>query len=197
MIRNRYLVLLPLAALLLLVPAAQAKTLTVNWNEAYSFPGSGFLTFHVSKIVVTPTNWHATMTMANKSPYTLDVSTPPLGTAAYIDPNFKGWGGCGVTNLGRGQGFGLTKYEYKPAKNGVRGIAGYLTLPWTHATPGFPSKLKPNTTWHGTYAGAGPVPKKTELRLCFGLFTITDAPSADKSQLGTYFSLMTRHTFQL
>jgi len=48
MIRTRHLILLPLAALLVLVPAAQAKTFTVNWNEAYSFHGSGFLTFHVT-----------------------------------------------------------------------------------------------------------------------------------------------------
>jgi hypothetical protein len=197
MIRARHLVLLPLAAWLVLAPAAQARTFTVNWNEAYSFYGSGFLTFHVTRIAVTPANWQIKMTLNNKSPYTLDIRTPALETAAYIDPNFKGWAGCGVTNLGGGQGFGLTKYEYKPAPNGGRGNSGYLTLPWTHATPNFPSKLKPNATWHGIYSGAGPVPRKTELRLCFGLFTITDAPSTDKSQIGTYFSLMTRHTFQL
>jgi hypothetical protein len=180
------------AALVLAVPTAQAKTLTVNWNEAYSFPGAGFLTFHVTKIVVTRTSWQVTMTVANKSPYTLDVSRPPLDTLPSIDPTFKGWGGCGAVNLGR-QAFGLTKYV--PPGKGHTG--GYLTLPWTHAQPGFPSKLEPNDNWHGTYSGSGPVLRKTELRLCFGLFTITDAPSADKSDVGTYFSWMTRHTFQL
>lgn len=196
MIKTRRLVLLPLTALLLLVPSAQAKTLTVNWNEAYSFPNSGSLTFHVTKIAVTPTSWRVTMTMKNKSPNTLEISRPPLDTVPYLDPKFKGWGGCGAVNLGK-QAFGLTKYTYKPGPNGGRGLGGYLTLPWTHATPGFPSKLKPNASWRGTYSGAGPVPRKTELRLCFGLFTMTDAPSADKSEIGTYFSLMTRHTFKL
>jgi hypothetical protein len=194
--RTRHLILLPLAALLLVVPAAQAKTLTVNWNEVYSFSDSGFLTFHVTKIAVTPTNWQVTMTVTNKSPYTLDVSTPALDTVPYIDPNFKGWGGCGSVNQGR-QGFGLTKYAYKPAPNGRRGLGGYLTLPWKNAMPDFPSKLKPNEKWQGSYSGSGPLRKKTELRLCFGLFTVTDAPGADKSQIGTYFSWMTRHTFQL
>lgn len=180
-------------ALVLAAPSAQAKTLTVNWTEAYSFPGSGFLTFHVTKIMVTPSNWQVTMTVANKSPYTLDLSRPPLATEQSIDPSFRGWGGCGVVNLGR-QGFGLTKYV--PPGRG-HGTGGYLTLPWTHAQPGFPSKLKPNDKWHGTYSGSGPVLRKTELRLCFGLFTIADAPNADKSNVGTYFSWMTRHTFQL
>jgi hypothetical protein len=191
------LAVLAAAAVVLVVgPGAEAKTLTVNWNEAYSFPDSGFLSFHVTKIAVTPTNWQVTMTMANKSPYTLGISTPPLGTVKYIDPNFKGWGGCGAVNIAQ-QGFGLTKYEYKPAPNGGRGLGGYLTLPWKHATPSFPSRLKPNAKWHGAYSGSGPVPRNTELRLCFGLFTLSDAPNADKSKIGTSFSWMTRHTFQL
>jgi hypothetical protein len=194
--RRRVAVLAAAAVVLVVGPAAEAKTVAVNWNEAYSFSGSGFLAFHVRKIAVTQSNWQVTMTVANKSPYTVEISRPPLGSVTYIDPKFKGWGGCGGVNLGR-QAFGLTKYEYKPAPNGGRGIGGYLTLPWTHATPGFPSKLKPNEKWHGTYSGSGPIPRKTELRLCFGLFTITDAPDANKSDIGTYFSWMTRHTLQL
>jgi hypothetical protein len=196
--------LLTLAAALLLVavsvPAAQAKTLKVNWNERYSFAGSGFLTFHVTRIVVTPNTWQVAMSVANNSSYTLDLSRPPIQLDSkylhYLDPTFKGWGGCGETNLGK-QGFGLAKYAYKPAPDGGRGYGGFLTLPWTHAKPSFPSKLKPNDTWTGTYSGAGRVPRTTELRLCFGLFTISSAPDQNKSEIGTYFSWMTRHKFQL
>jgi hypothetical protein len=105
---RRRLAVLAAAAVVLVVGAAEAKTLTVNWNEAYSFSGSGFLAFHVTKIAVTPSNWQVTMTVANKSSYTVEISRPPLRTVTYIDPKFKGWGGCGGVNLGR-QAFGLTK----------------------------------------------------------------------------------------
>jgi hypothetical protein len=167
---------------LIAAPSAQAKTLKVDWRE-YSGLVGGQVNFRITKIVVTPTSWSVTATVTNNSPYTLDVTNPPLLSSG----PFQGMWST------RSAGFGLVVYT--PPKGTSTG--GYGVRPSNHASPSLPRKLSPKATWRGTFSGTTKVPKGNELRLSFGWFIISDAPSERKSYIGTQFGLVTHHLFRL
>lgn len=177
-----------LAALLaiisvVVVPAAQAKTLKPNWRE-YKGLGTGQVDFRVTKIVVTATSWSVTATVANHSPYTLNVSRPQT----FDSPIYRDvW-------TGRDSGFGIAFYV-PPAHAGETG--GYDVRPNQHAQPSLPTKLAANATWTGTFTGKTRLPKRNDLRISFGWFTISAAPTDRSSDIGQSFNWITDHTFRV
>jgi hypothetical protein len=178
----RRALLVALVAAAVFVPAAESKTLKVNWQEYKGLSG-GQVDFHVTKIVVTGTRWSMTTTVANHSSYTLGISQPPTFTNGSI----RGlW-------TSRNSGFGLAVFS-APTKPGEYG--GYFVRPYQHAKPALPSKLGPGITWAGTISGTTRVPKRNDLRLSFGWFTILDAPADRTAFVGEQFNWITDHTFR-
>lgn len=176
------LLMIAVAAGLWIAPAGEAKTVKVNWQEYKGLVG-GKLQFHVTKIVVTPRSWSVSMTVTNASPYTIAITKPPTIPAG----PFKGLWDYRVA------GFGLAAYA-PPSRVSTGGWRIGMS---DHATPSIPSSLGPRASWKGVFSGKTKVPQKTELRLTFGLFTITDAPDESKRSVGTQFSWLTDHRFRL
>jgi hypothetical protein len=167
---------------LIVVPAAEAKTLKVNWREYKGLP-TGQFNFRVTKIITTATSWSVTATVANHSPYTLDVSRPKTTDS---QPYPGTW-------TGRDSGFGIA-FHVPPTNPGE--IGGYDVRPNQHSLPALPSKLAPNATWTGTCTGKAKLPKRSELRVAFGFFTISAAPADRGTDVGQAFNWITDHTFR-
>jgi hypothetical protein len=182
MIQPMRLAALVAVVALLAVPAAKAKTLKVNWREYKGLP-TGRVDFHVTRIVVTATSWSVTATVANHSPYALDVSRPKTFDS-------KPYGG---TWTGRDSGFGVA-FFVPPSGAGETG--GYLVRPNQHAQPGLPAKLGSNAIWTGTFTGRAKLPKRNDLRVSFGWFTISSAPTDRSGDVGQGFNWITDHTFR-
>jgi hypothetical protein len=182
MISGMRLALLLTVVSLLAVPAAQAKTLKVNWREYKGLP-TGQVDFHVTKIVTTSAGWSVTATVANRSPYTLAVSRPPTNASR---PYPGTW-------TGRNSGFGIAFFV--PATQAGE-VGGYDVRPNQHAQPALPTKLAPNATWTGTFSGNAKLPKRSDLRVAFGYFTISAAPADSKAEVGQGFNWITDHTFR-
>ncbi len=159
--------------------ATQAKTLNVNWREYKDLVG-GQLNFRITKIVVTPTNWSITATVANRSPYTLSITRPKINNTP---PNQGIW-------FSRDSGFGLADYTGTPG-------GGFFVHPNQHARPTLPTSLKPNGFWQGTFSGKASIPTRRDLRVSFGWFTISAAPDTDKGYVGQQFNWITDHSFRL
>lgn len=165
---------------LLFVSPAAAKTLRVNWTEYHSF-GDGQATFHITKVVITPTSWSATASVTNRSSLTLSVTKPPTQTY----PTIKGlWDQ-------RNSGFGVAFQV--PASSS--GSGGYFVRPATFATPALPTTLAPGATWRGTFGGTAKLPRRNDLRLSFGSLAVTKA--SQSAWIGQTFNRITDHTFRI
>src|SRR5215218_3474554 len=124
-----------LAVALVAAPAADAKTIDVNWREQKPLADGGALKFRITKIVATTTQWSVTATIENASgsPVGIDrdgresavPSQHPRWTngIALIEPH-RSWTGTfgGKAKLRKGHaysvGFGLFELQ-SPASGGA------------------------------------------------------------------------------
>lgn len=154
------------AAALVLAAAGSAKTFKVNWNETKTFPG-GYLSFHVTRIVVTATTWKVTASFTNHG------KTTTLTIARGYPP---------APNLSP---FGLA---YPVVAPGQRPTIN--TLQMSHASPSIPARFGPGKTWTGSFNGYGVLPKGKIIWVVLGFFI----PGGNQR---AGFNWITSHAFKL
>lgn len=179
--RVRRLLGLTLLAVALAAPSsAFAKTLHVNWREQKILATGGAITFHVTKIVVTPTSWAATVEIANGSPSPLDVY--PQGLPPIPNPIRPFWR----------DGFALLQDAVVVApQDHTRHHELWQLLP-TSSKPALPRVLAADARWSGTFGGTGKLKQRVQYRLGFGIFVSRDPDTGGASILW-----VTDHTFTL
>lgn len=150
-------------------PAAQAKTLRLNWVERtgpeYGYPA---MTFTVESITVEGTRWSMRASVANRSKHVVTVTRGKPGNG-----DFR---------------FGLI-VPYQGKSCSITGTCLPTLLGSQQSRPPFPSSLGPGRTWSGSFAGAGRLPRGQFLNVAFGFFVDSTSKKA--------FSWITQHSFKL
>ena len=174
---------LGLALLLLLVvlaPAAQAKTIGVDWREEKTLTGGGALRFRVTKIVATTQSWAVTATFTNDSGSRVGIA--PKGRPFQFPPPTPLWS----------NGMALIEHHRVFSVN----IGGYHGEWWQHPAtsfrPALPTSLAPHALWTGTFGGRGKLKKGQAFSLGFGLFELQSPESG-----GATVYWITDHSFIL
>lgn len=142
-----------LAALLValcFVPAAQARTIKLNWVEKISYDyGYQPMTFKVKDVVVTSKAWAVHATIVNRSKFSLRV-VPPV-----------------VDDTPSHYGFSLLwAPKCAPPANSCRLDERRAT----YFKPRFPTPLRAGTNWRGVFGGPGLPPRRKLIYIGFGFF---------------------------
>ena len=140
------------------------KELNVRWNEAKYVRG-GEVDFRIRRITV-GTAWAVQATVINKTSYAFRIDQRLYSFAVAI---------------------------WTPSPD-IDHQSGHFTLVAAQRfVPHLPAVLRPGATWKGVFTGVGgkALPRRTPLRLCFGMFL----PVATTDVRGFYW--ITDHTFRL
>jgi hypothetical protein len=122
-----------------------------------------------------------TATVTNNSGYTIDVSRP------------KAFDSRGLWT-DKSAGFGVAVFV--PPRPNTTDVGGYLVHPARTARPALPTRLAAHATWTGTFSASDRLPRKSDMRVSFGLFTVAAAPAADAAFVGQAFDWVTDHSFR-
>ena len=169
-----------LAVALVAAPAADAKTIEVDWREQKPLADGGALKFRITKIVATTTQWSVTATIENASgsPVGIDRGGRKFG----VPPPRPLW-----TN-----GIALIESHRVYSAN----IAGRHVEWWEHPAatfrPALPRTLGPRRSWTGTFGGKSKLRKGQAFSLGLGLFELQSAASG-----GATVYWITDHSFTL
>jgi hypothetical protein len=162
-----------IAALIVLVitPAAEAKTVRLNWFEktgsGYGYPS---MTFIIKSVTVEGPRWSARASVANRSANAVEVTQ---GRRSFGDYRF-----------------GLIVPRRKNSNCGPQsGPCFPLLLGSQRSRPAFPATLGPGQVWTGSFSGTGALPRGVVISVAFGFFV---DPTSKKG-----FSWITHHSFKL
>jgi hypothetical protein len=156
------------AAVLVVPPAASARTLRLGWVETATF-GYPAMTFRVESVTIRRASWSVSGSVTNHSRRDIGVITEP---SPYLPYRF----GLLVPSLEQRRGLPET-LSRDPTWRAAVSVA-----------PRLPAALSPGRMWHGTFAGRGTLPPGRQISVTFGVFAST--------RLGD-FSWTTEHAFRL
>jgi hypothetical protein len=175
--------------------APARRVLKLGWHESKALPTDGVhakgeLDFTVSRVTVTPSRWTVAATIRNRSDYAIqtvlhDISNPPFPPALC----------CGTVSW-----MGIDGYEL-PKQPGYGRVRVFHLHPATRYSPAIGGVLKPHSTWSGTFSDASPLPRRTDLRVSFGVFRIAGLtwgpPVIGAGFSNEWFNWMTDHSIRL
>ena len=169
-----------LAVALVAAPAADAKTIDVNWREQKPLADGGALKFRITNVVATTTQWSITATIANASgsPVGIDRDGREFG----VPPPRPIWAD------------GIALIESHRVWN--PNIGGRYIEWWQHPAttfrPALPRTLGAHRSWTGTFGGRAKLRKGQAYSIGFGLFELQSAASG-----GATVFWITDHSFTL
>ena len=162
-------------------PAADAKTIKVDWRESVGVSGGGRIEFRLTKIVATTGSWAVTGSIRNATGARVEIDPAGHPFAVATSPNPVWHSGMALLELHR-------VYQVN--------IGGAQNQWWEHKAtsfrPALPHSLAPGASWTGTLGGRAKLKAGRSYSLGLGLFLPQNPESGGSSVIW-----ITDHSFKL
>jgi hypothetical protein len=137
--------------------AAEPQHVELDWKEHHPSAVGSRLVFEVSALEVTTEGWSAAISVANRTPYNVQVDTGPSDY------------GFGLMLFATGN---LDEVEKANEQGQLPAVRRATTI-----EPRPPAVLRPGVTWSGTLSAPGSLANGSWVRVVFGTFRgLGDAP---------------------